>query len=60
MGFPSLFSWARRSGVRPVCARCSAWFCAGLVESRRNGPTGKLSLLFNRRTTRFLDIEVGY
>jgi replicative DNA helicase len=28
------------------------------VAKHRNGPTGQVSLLFNQRTTKFLDLEV--
>jgi replicative DNA helicase len=28
------------------------------IAKHRNGPTGKIDLLFNQRTTKFLDLEV--
>ena len=28
------------------------------IAKHRNGPTGQISLLFNQRTTKFLDLEV--
>jgi replicative DNA helicase len=28
------------------------------IAKHRNGPTGQISLLFNSRTTKFLDLEV--